>query len=153
MSPHPISRKICRNCARTFISGWRWPEASWIPWASKLYSLNFFSFQEPLQKTKYEVKTFCMQQWISSVKEMQGNLTSTLLTYIQMFLLSSYNRYKLNSLLAYFQQGSITQLVEHHTSIAALYGIESHWSIRFFFWAFFAKSAKLLHNCEDHFHE
>lgn len=33
---HPISRKICRNCVRTFISGCRWPESGSTPRAAKL---------------------------------------------------------------------------------------------------------------------
>lgn len=33
---HPISRKICLNCVRTFISGCRWPQSGATPMASKL---------------------------------------------------------------------------------------------------------------------
>lgn len=33
---HPISRKICLNCVRTFISGCRWPQSGATPRASKL---------------------------------------------------------------------------------------------------------------------
>ena len=35
---------------------------------------------------------------------------------------SSYNMYKLNSLLTCFQQGFIAQSVEHHTSITEVMG-------------------------------
>ena len=46
---YPISKKICLNCALTFIKGWRWPDVGIIPCASKLYGLNCFVFQEPLK--------------------------------------------------------------------------------------------------------
>lgn len=56
---HPISRKICLNCVRTFISGCRWPQSGATPRASKLYGLNFFSFQLPLKHntSHYEKKS------------------------------------------------------------------------------------------------
>lgn len=56
---HPISRKICLNCVRTFISGCRWPQSGATPRASKLYGLNFFSFQLPLKHNTscYEKKS------------------------------------------------------------------------------------------------
>lgn len=55
--PYPISRKICLNCVRTFIRGCRWPQSGATPMASKLYGLNFFSFQLPLQKNPTLIRT------------------------------------------------------------------------------------------------
>lgn len=49
---HPISRKICLNSVLTFISGWRWPHSGATPQASKLYALNFLSFQLPLKQNR-----------------------------------------------------------------------------------------------------
>lgn len=53
---YPISKKICLNCALTFIKGWRCPDVGIIPCASKLYGLNCFVFQEPL-KNKQSIPT------------------------------------------------------------------------------------------------
>ena len=47
---YPISRKICRISALTFIRGWRWPHDGGAPIASKLYSLNCLVRQDPLSK-------------------------------------------------------------------------------------------------------
>ena len=52
--------------------------------------------------------------------------------------LTSYNRDNLNSLLTYSQQGFIAQLVEHHTGIAEVMGLNPvDLSLRIFFWTFF----------------
>lgn len=45
---YPISKKIWRNSARNLRSGWRCPQLSGTPKASRLYDLNFFSRHEPL---------------------------------------------------------------------------------------------------------
>ena len=49
---HPISRKICLISVLTFMRGCRWPQLTGTPSASKLYGLNFFVSQEPLQGTE-----------------------------------------------------------------------------------------------------
>ena len=72
------------------------------------------------------------------------------LYHINIISLSSYNGYKLNSLFTYYQQGFITQSVEHRTSIAEVMG-SNPIEAQNFFWAFFLQLLKLLPNCEDHF--
>ena len=56
------------------------------------------------------------------------------LYHMHIISLSSYNGYKLNSLLTCFQQGFIAQLVQHRYRRG--HGSESHWSLRYFFLGF-----------------
>ena len=62
-----------------------------------------------------------------------------------------YNGYNLNSLLTYFQQGFIAQLVEHHTNIVEVMD-SNPIEASDFFSVLSLQLLKLLHNCEYHFH-